>query len=642
MNKYFCTFTFPLLFLFLFSKELAAQSEAFSNAFNTFERITLNDAGDGAGFSMYTAVWAIHQQYPGPSFQVGLPHTWLKPLETGREPDPFNNTIEGGLGWWRDTRFATETPKFIMGGVPHNFVSWANGVGAGQSAIRSDGHRDWSQENGMHGVAQLSPHLLWPPDGLNMEQGTNGKFLGYAYHPLPLIDALQQTRGVNYPTGNQSYTLFLNSSNFKGPACFFIPSYWTEWVVNEPSLLGLYHDSRPTDKNQTFAIEYPGSPALIGNDNNGQTYARITPLVFPKTSPNKSENLRDVKVHTKAAKWDAVENWFNGGSVPATEFQTTNSLNILFEVEPFVDGNIATDLGENDPGFFEYPIKYDFATKINSSDKTVAGFQWDTNVVNEVNGSYITPEYYQLNQNNQWEPIPMSSVPASTGLLSNAPDLSPRNDDVPYLTPMEPDCHLQDPASPWRSPGPSAGPFTVELGDGSRLTYYWYRFIDQPAIIHANLPANIRQSLQSRVEMIHMNWQHTDEYLPAPSGGVALTALDSALIVHPPAGMEIGYVPIVTRQEKSTSTTSISRPEDLLQLVIYPNPTKGQFRIESKNQLIAEVKLFTLQGQLLATWQGQNQHRMDIQMNQQPRGIYFLSISTPEGITSGHRIIKID
>jgi hypothetical protein len=68
--------------------------------------------------------------------------------------------VEGGLGWWTDTRFATETPKFIMGGVAPNFSEWANGPGAGKG-------RNWDQPAGQYGVAQLSPWLLWPPDGLN-------------------------------------------------------------------------------------------------------------------------------------------------------------------------------------------------------------------------------------------------------------------------------------------------------------------------------------------------------------------------------------------------------------------------------------------------------------------------------------------
>ena len=517
------------------------------------------DAGDGAGFSFYAGVWPIMQQYPGPdNFQLGLPSTWLRPLETEPEPDDFYNTIEGGLGWWNDTRFGTETPKFIMGGVAYNFNQWANGVGAGSTGIRDDGHRDWNEPGGKYGVAQLSPNLLWPPDGLNMEQGANGEFLGYGYHPLPITDPMSQTDGANFSTGNQCWTLFLNSSNFKGPATFFIPKFWTETVLDVPSLEGLFFDARPSDKNPAFAIEYAESPALIGTDDGGQTYARKLPLVFPKTTDNRSELIRDIKVYSKATKWDAVESWFNGGQVPTTEFQISTSQDIIFEVDPFVDGIIATQLWEEDPDFLEYPINYDFAQKINTPNQTVAGFEWNTNVVSETADHFIMPEFYKVNQNNWWEPVAASDIPASTGLLDAEPVISPRPDDIPYLSPMEPDCHLQDPQSPWRSPGPSAGPFTVQLGDGSTLTYYWYRFIDQPSIIHADLPEEMRQNMQERVEKIHTHWHYTDEYLPAPTGGT-LVGLDPGLIVSPPAGMEIGYVPIVTRQEKSapTSTTSV-------------------------------------------------------------------------------------
>ena len=33
----------------------------------------------------------------------------------------------------------------------------------------------------------------------------------------------------------------------------------------------------------------------------------------------------------------------------------------------------------------------------------------------------------------------------------------------------------------------------AELGDGSTVTYHWYRFVDQPAICHANLPDSVRE-----------------------------------------------------------------------------------------------------------------------------------------------------
>ncbi|MEM9931484.1 MAG: hypothetical protein AAF840_16880, partial [Bacteroidota bacterium] len=411
--------------------QASAQVQAWVNGFNYFDREAISDAGDGAGYSFYAAVWPIMQQYPGPeNFQLGLPSTWLKPIETGREPENYYNTIEGGLGWWHDTRFATETPKFIMGGVAFDFNQWANGVGAGSSDLRPDGHRDWNEPGGKYGVAQLSPRLLWPPDGLNMAEGANGEYLGYGYHPLPITDPLAQTNGVDFATGNQCWTLFLNTSNFKGPATFFIPTFWTETVLDDPSLEGLFFDSQPSDKNPAFAMEYAESPALIGTDANGDFYARILPLVFPNTTGNRSELIRDIRVYDKAAKWNAVQSWFAGGAVAPTGFQLAAAEDILFVVDPWVDGQIGTDSGNP----FESAIDYDpYAEKVMTPDRRVAGFDWDLNVVTANGDKLVMPEYYRLGTGNLWEPIAAAEVPAASGLLENAPSISPRPENIPYL-----------------------------------------------------------------------------------------------------------------------------------------------------------------------------------------------------------------
>ena len=34
----------------------------------------------------------------------------------------------------------------------------------------------------------------------------------------------------------------------------------------------------------------------------------------------------------------------------------------------------------------------------------------------------------------------------------------------------------------WASPGPTGEAQTVTLGDGTIVTYAWYKFIDQPAL----------------------------------------------------------------------------------------------------------------------------------------------------------------
>ena len=618
------------------SSEMTAQVEASGHGFNYFDREAILDVGDGAGFSFYAAVWPIMQKYPGAeNFQLGLPSTWLRPSESGNEPENFYNTIEGGLGWWHDTRFGTETAKFIMGGVAFDFNQWANGTGAGSTDLLDDGHRDWSEPGGKYGVAQLSQHLLWPPDGLNMEQGANGAFLGYGYHPLPITDELPQTYGQNFATGNQCWTLFLNSSNFKGPATFFIPTFWTETVLDNPSLEGLFFDSRSSDKNPAFAMEYAQSPALMGTDNDGNYFAKVLPLVFPDSDNNRSELIRDITVYSKAAKWDAVQSWFNGGAAAATSFDLSASDNIFFDVDPFVDGQISTQNG----GPLESDIDYDFAEKIMSADRRVAGFEWDPNIVSFTNGQAIMPEYYQLNSSNLWDPVNEAAVPPATGLLTNEPTISPRNEDLPYLTPLEPDCHLQDPQSPWRSPGPVSGPYKVDLGDGSTLTYYWYRFIDQPAIIHANLPEAMRQNMQERVEKIHRHWHYTEEYLPAPSGG-ELVGLDTGLIVNPPKGLEIGYVPIVTRQEKSnTLTATTSRSKESF-VRISPVPTNGTININGGNEMISQILLYNSLGELLGSWPGINENNFELDLSTKADGIYFITVFNPSGSFSTHPLIK--
>jgi len=79
------------------------------------------------------------------------------------------------------------------------------------------------------------------------------------------------------------------------------------------------------------------------------------------------------------------------------------------------------------------------------------------------------------------------------------------------------------------------------------VTYWWYRFVDQPSLQDADLSDAERNCLQAVVEKIHTQWTMDKEYLPPPGMGT-LATLDAALVVTPPAGLEIGYVPIATRQ----------------------------------------------------------------------------------------------
>lgn len=104
-------------------------------------------------------------------------------------------------------------------------------------------------------------------------------------------------------------------------------------------------------------------------------------------------------------------------------------------------------------------------------------------------------------------------------------------------------------AGAWAQPGPKRGPFTARLADGSTVTYSWYRFVDQPSFQQYSWSSEKKAKLQAFVEKLHASWPVDRDYMAPPTRG-KLVALDPALMVTPPPGLETGYVPIVTRQER--------------------------------------------------------------------------------------------
>ena len=494
-----------------------------------------------AGYSMYAAAWPLIKEYPGRSFQSGLFGTWMHPSYDGPLPvEKLYTDIEGGLGWWRDTEFATATPKFIMGGVQLNFSGWANGPGAGQG-------RDWNKPKGKYGIAQLSPWLLYPPDGLNLKQGTSGEWFGSGYLPLPLSEPKITTAGKDVVTGNQCWTLFLNTGNFKGPVAFFTPYFWSEASVDNPLLSGLFLDTRPSKANKPFQMETQHIHSAEATDSKGQIYARMATTQYPVGSDGNSELLHRLMVYNKQALWDDVAAWFKGGKPADGRIDVTNAS--MQKFEKGVRSNWKF-YGDHIPKEKRALMNITSYMDANVTDSATLKVRWEGDLIKRrklINGEVITlPEYYKLVKSGSddigtWIAVAETEVPTETGL--HGVSFGRAEDDrtsLVYTTPEEE-------KSSWKTPGPAAGPFKVKLGDGSTLTYYWYRFADQPALLNANLSNKEREEIQRRVELLHRNWTRDREYLPPPMSG-KLAYLDPALIVTPPKGMEIGFVPIVTKQ----------------------------------------------------------------------------------------------
>ena len=498
------------------------------------------DESYNAGYSMYAAAWPLVKEYPGRSFQSGLFGTWMHPQHDGPLPvEKLYTDIEGGLGWWRDTEYATETPKFIMGGVQLNFVGWANGPGAGQG-------RDWSNPKGKYGVAQLSPWVLWPPDGLNLKQGTCGELFGSGYLPLPLTEPKTTTAGTDVPTGNQCWTLFLNTGNFKGPVAFFTPYFWTRASAEDPRLSGLFLDQRPSKANKPFQMETQHIHSVEATDSKGQTYARMAPTQYPAGPDGNSDLLHRLMVYNKKALWDDVEAWFKGGEPADGTIDLEGA-----SMQNFMKGVRSNwkFYGDHIPKDKRALLNITTYLDANVTDSATLRVHWDGEFITrrETSSSSVVvlPEYYKLVKTGnddigEWIAVAPEDVPAETGLHKFDFSNTDIRNTLAYITPT-------DAESCWKTPGPVAGPFKAKLGDGSTVTYYWYRFADQPALLNADLSKEEREEMQRRAEMIHRNWTKDREYLPPPMIG-KLAEIDPALIVTPPAGFEVGYVPIVTQQ----------------------------------------------------------------------------------------------
>lgn len=84
------------------------------------------------------------------------------------------------------------------------------------------------------------------------------------------------------PTGEQWWTCFLHSENFKGPIAAFIPETWSKMgkLSNYPFLFGRGLDAQPGIAGGG-AMEINTVPRFEARDNKSVIYAKLPKLQFP-------------------------------------------------------------------------------------------------------------------------------------------------------------------------------------------------------------------------------------------------------------------------------------------------------------------------------------------------------------------------
>jgi hypothetical protein len=321
---------------------------------------------------------------------------------------------------------------------------------------------------------------------------------------------------------------------------FFTPYFWSRPTIENPRLSGLFLDSRPSEPNKALQMETQYIPAFLATDASGERFARIAPVQFPAKANGDAPLVHGITAYSKAALWDGVRAWFDGGKAVSGKIDPKAS-----SVHTFKGGGGSSwEIDSQDAAKAKkVPVAWSsFATPV-ALDDTTYGYKWAKDAVTQADTLVTLPEYFRLEKDKeQWIAVNAKDVPAETGLANVEFPRRRAAEPEPYVTPDEKE-------SGWKKPGPKAGPFEAKLGDGSVVTYYWYRFADQPALLNADLTDDEREALQRRVEMLHKSWTKDADYLPPPTLG-KLADLDPAVLVTPPKGLEVGYVPIVTRQAK--------------------------------------------------------------------------------------------
>jgi len=484
-----------------------------------------------AGMGFYSAVWPLIDQ-PLANFQIGLAGSWILPDNSDNKDQPLApegtlartwpergptwasvfQTVEGGLGYWAGNHFRYGPPKFSMNATPQCYDYEVGSPGW------SFFYSDEALPDNRLGIAQLSNRLLIPPDALPFQGNPNGQFLGYSWMALPFTAATAD----DPPTGDQSWTCFLNAANFKGPIAYYIPETWSKIgkLFKYPFLYGRGLDARPGTMGGG-AMEINTVPRFDAADAQGVVYSKIPKLQFPVDQQGRSLLVQDVTYYSKAALYDAFQAWRDGGPACSGRFEEQGAWK-----SPLTTRTTHYDqAGQTITG-----VERVFDTKV--FEDNVWGLQWSDN---RVCPQGVFPQYFKT-VGGERVAVAAEDVPAETRLREQQFRLA--GPGKPYTSP--------DTAA-WKQPGSKCGPFRVDLADGSRVTYHWYRFIDQPSFQQYRWSDAKKAKLQALVEKLHATWPIDRDYM-APLRHGELATLDPALLVTPPPGLEIGYVPIVTGQ----------------------------------------------------------------------------------------------
>ena len=489
-----------------------------------------------SGFSWYSTAWPLTDTVIE-GMQLGLSGSWVTPNNES-EPasiaqqvcansadwlrnDTINSsngsrgfdvmqTIEGSLGWWGNQKFKTIMPKFTIGPVQDCYSNQLQGPGwnfFGFASGEDPTPRDKT------GLVQISNRMLIPPDGLTLEPDFSGAQVGYSWMSLPLPTF---NSAYNNMAGKNSWTMFINSKNFKGPLAFIAPQFFADGLVNNPIQKGLTLDVKG-GRLGSLAAEWAAIPFYKYTDIAGTIYTKIPGIEFPVDANGNFALSRNLTAYGSSAISNAFRRALaSGGALP----QSTNPAGIFSPLlntqtpKIYQEGKILGNLSRL------------LAVKVFES-RSAYGFAMGGDVRLEK-----LPQYYKEVGGTR---IAIKESEAPTALVKTK-----------FGSSMQTSTYIYQAPSWWQQSPAASGDLTADLRDGSQVTYRWYKFVDQPSLQRFEMNTAEKAGIQGAIEKMQNQWNNFS-MMKNPTVG-SLVSFDEGLMVIPPKGLEIGYVPIVVKQ----------------------------------------------------------------------------------------------
>ena len=581
------------------------------------EVVTAESAGPNLfGVSQYLRIYRLLEKVPAIG-QFGQWGQWIG--NDAHHAGPFNS-IEGGL-FVADKMGRSYYPKYMASAATHLY-SGTSDTGGGWGFYERRISCDVLGRVTLSNKMLVPPHLISFDEDQEAFEDDGGISVGTSWAALPIIGNEFGAVSPGDSPGLLTWTFVIDSANYSGPLIAYTPQHWSlrmarwnalemlndvfSWAVGDsiadPSGQALVdflndeitetemltkiqnqtwykewwadpnktHGVSPAERYVPIGIEMPPVP-LFAMEEEGKTFIKSYPPQVPNAFDQEpiAQNIQtfDAKLIS------AFTETFKSTAKDSSWEKTFQDLGIPMHVErnertgPLVEFFGLKVMGED----------YYGGSTINFNIPLLAATQnGETSIVIDwtsiPKADRQIASYYEVVGDNiigvTEAEVPETLRLLDYGNLENPTNLQNHFDniDLPADDTFNTDCWVcEDPA------GCDKEILQTTLDDGSVISYRWYRFIDQPVFsnMKREYPEFYTESyladLQTTMENMHRNWDGSENLLerPADQARFHLAEIDHGLILAPPAGKEVGWVPIVTQVEHPDGVwqDEIIRPE---------------------------------------------------------------------------------